>query len=60
MNRLAKRKAKKRQNNRDNYNTRKNRNAPICDSCGGQMHWCSCCEVYSQNCCIPYGTCMCS
>ncbi len=31
-----------------------------CYHCGGQMTWCSCCEVWSSNCCIDYGTCMCS
>jgi hypothetical protein len=28
--------------------------------CGGTMHWCSICEMYSMSCCIDYGTCMCS
>lgn len=31
-----------------------------CDFCGGVRTWCSCCEVWSSTCCIPYGTCMCS
>lgn len=32
-----------------------------CDlGCGGEMQWCSCCEMYSNNCCQDYGTCMCS
>ena len=31
-----------------------------CDVCGGQMVWCSGCEVYSRTCCEQYGTCMCS
>jgi len=31
-----------------------------CPDCGGQMLWCSCCEVYTQTCCVDYGTCMCS
>ena len=31
-----------------------------CWMCGGQMTWCSCCEVWSSNCCCDYGTCMCS
>ncbi|WP_395000477.1 hypothetical protein [Acinetobacter sp.] len=32
-----------------------------CDlGCGGMMSWCTCCEVFSNNCCVDYGTCMCS
>jgi hypothetical protein len=31
-----------------------------CPDCGGMMTWCTCCEVYSQNCCVDYGTCLCS
>lgn len=31
-----------------------------CYLCGGTMSWCSCCNVYSRNCCVPYGTCQCS
>lgn len=31
-----------------------------CGLCGGQMSWCSCCRVYSSNCCQDWGTCMCS
>ena len=32
-----------------------------CDiGCGGYMSWCSCCECYTNNCCVDYGTCMCS
>ena len=31
-----------------------------CGSCEGYMLWCSCCEVYTQTCCVDYGTCMCS
>lgn len=33
----------------------------MCDlGCGGSMSWCSCCETYTSNCCVDYGTCMCS
>ena len=32
----------------------------ICYMCGGYMSWCSCCEVWSSNCCCEYGTCECS
>lgn len=31
-----------------------------CDYCGGQMRWCSCCNMYTKTCCVEYGTCMCS
>jgi hypothetical protein len=31
-----------------------------CPDCGGTMTWCTCCEMYSQNCCVDYGTCQCS
>jgi hypothetical protein len=31
-----------------------------CDQCGGQMRWCSHCEVWSRVCCVQYGTCQCS
>ena len=31
-----------------------------CDLCGGQASWCSICETYTSNCCVDYGTCMCS
>lgn len=28
--------------------------------CGGQEVWCNCCEMFTQTCCVDYGTCMCS
>jgi len=31
-----------------------------CPDCGGQMHWCSGCEMWSKVCCNEYGTCQCS
>lgn len=31
-----------------------------CPYCGGYMEWCGVCNRYTQVCCIPYGTCMCS
>jgi hypothetical protein len=31
-----------------------------CPDCGGMMSWCTCCNMYSQNCCVDYGTCQCS
>lgn len=32
----------------------------VCYMCGGEMTWCGCCDMWSSNCCISYGTCMCS
>lgn len=31
-----------------------------CPECGGRMTWCDGCHTYSQNCCVPWGTCYCS
>ncbi len=31
-----------------------------CPNCGGEMDWCSGCAIYTQTCCVMYGTCMCS
>lgn len=31
-----------------------------CYDCGGSMSWCSFCEVWTQDCCVDYGTCQCS
>ena len=31
-----------------------------CPYCCGEMTWCGCCDMWSSNCCIDYGTCMCS
>jgi hypothetical protein len=31
-----------------------------CPDCGELMDWCHCCEMYTQNCCVEYGTCACS
>ena len=31
-----------------------------CDDCDGTMTWCSVCGMYTQSCCVDYGTCMCS
>lgn len=30
-----------------------------CPDCGGQMSWCSCCQMFSQHCCVDWGTCLC-
>lgn len=31
-----------------------------CPYCGGRRTWCDSCRVWSSNCCVPYGTCLCS
>ena len=31
-----------------------------CEYCGGQMTWCSGCEMWSTTCCEEYGSCQCS
>jgi len=31
-----------------------------CPDCGGEMEWCNVCDMYTQICCIDYGTCWCS
>jgi len=31
-----------------------------CHSCGGDMVWCSLCQVWTSTCCVDWGTCMCS
>ena len=31
-----------------------------CSDCGGTMEWCPCCEMWTQVCCVDYGTCECS
>lgn len=28
--------------------------------CGGMMSWCTCCETWTNDCCVDWGTCMCS
>lgn len=57
--RRNKRLLKKREKAKENYMDRI-RYRPCDLGCGGEMSWCSCCEMYSNNCCIPYGTCQCS
>jgi hypothetical protein len=52
------RRKKKGERMRDNY--RENRRYRHCDWCGGQMQWCDCCQMYSNICCVDYGTCWCS
>ena len=58
-NRYQKRIDRAREHNRKKSYGYYNTNS-VCPYCGGQMTWCSCCEVWSSNCCIDYGTCMCS
>ena len=36
------------------------RGAKRCSDCGNYMSWCSCCQMWSSNCCQDYGTCQCS
>lgn len=31
-----------------------------CEDCGGEMKWCTSCNMYSKTCCDDYGTCACS
>ena len=31
-----------------------------CISCGGEMEWCTTCDMWSATCCEEYGTCECS
>lgn len=51
----------KRRNNREykKYRYGDSRDSK-CPYCGGIMTWCSCCQIWSSDCCIPYGTCQCS
>lgn len=58
--RRNRRRIKKGQRNKDNYYQRMSRRTERCDSCGGEMSWCTCCECFTKTCCVPYGTCQCS
>lgn len=31
-----------------------------CEVCGGKLHWCESCQMWSRTCCEVYGTCQCS
>ena len=31
-----------------------------CPDCGGQIEWCTSCNMWTQTCCETYGTCACS
>lgn len=31
-----------------------------CPNCDGTMVWCSLCDMYTQTCCVDYGTCPCN
>jgi hypothetical protein len=45
----------------DDVNQLKNNDSTPCDlGCGGEMSWCEFCKVWTNTCCIPYGTCQCS
>ena len=54
--RHERRRRKQVERRRDWFNNR----TEHCDQCGGQQSWCSCCQMFTRNCCVPYGTCMCS
>jgi len=57
--RRKRRRIKKGERMREAY--KEGRRYKPCDlGCGGQMSWCDCCQMYSNNCCVPYGTCQCS
>ena len=45
---------------RERYRNRNRVRTARCDSCGGQMVWCSFCKVFTKTCCVDYGTCLCS
>lgn len=32
----------------------------ICNNCGENMSWCNTCQMFTQTCCVDYGTCQCS
>ena len=51
---------KRRKERNRNRIARKKIKGEICPHCYGIMSWCSCCEMWSSNCCETYGTCMCS
>lgn len=58
-NSLERRKDRKKQRNAFQYKYSLKRKS--CDlGCGGEMTWCNCCEMFSNNCCQDYGTCQCS
>lgn len=59
LKRIAIRKEKRKANRRLKYH-RYGRGDNTCPVCGGQMTWCSTCQVWSRTCCVEYGTCMCS
>jgi hypothetical protein len=59
LNRRNRRREKKGLRMRESYDERR-RYRPCDLGCGGQMSWCSCCEMYSNDCCVDWGTCQCS
>ncbi len=52
--------AQKRRDKRNRPYRARPKGDSTCELCGGTMTWCTCCEVYSSDCCEQYGTCMCS
>lgn len=59
LRRVAVRKMKRKAAKQTKY-WRYGRGDKECPDCGGQMHWCSTCQVWSRSCCVEYGTCQCS
>jgi hypothetical protein len=59
LRRTAIRKQKRKDNRRTKYYMY-GHGDNTCNLCGGQMTWCSCCQVWSSTCCCDYGTCECS
>ena len=59
LRRAYKRKQERKEKNKDK-DFRYGRGNAECSMCGGQMSWCSCCEVWTSTCCCEYGTCQCS
>lgn len=48
--------ARRKKAKEDDYDTE----YEYCDDCGGEKQWCTTCQMWTQICCVEYGTCMCS
>ena len=60
LRRTSIRKQKRRDGNKDKIWRYGKQSESKCPDCGGQRSWCSGCQVWSQTCCVEYGTCQCS
>lgn len=60
LRRIHIRKDKRKENRAEHRRIYGRGTAESCESCGGFMSWCSCCQQWSRTCCEEYGTCMCS